>query len=201
MCPLQASESLQVLIGFPYGIAHETRTKIGQKPACSQHHGATMGPYIIASDGDEVHGVVHRLEDAQDGAQRLLQVLCPFTVLAVLEHFLKGNAGECSQIPRASLFSPRAADCPTDSDTSQGLKMQSLGGWCGPWTDTSTPTTRFLLLVRKSFYTLPEGRMTDSWAPQSRSYLAGKVLPCLPLASMALLKAQEQALSCPATLS
>lgn len=50
-----------------------------------------MGPYVIASDGDEVHGVVHRLEDAQDGAQRLLQVLCPFTVLAILQHFLRGG--------------------------------------------------------------------------------------------------------------
>lgn len=50
-----------------------------------------MGAYIIASDGDEMHGVVHRLEDAQDGAQCLLQVLCPLTVLAVFQHFLRGK--------------------------------------------------------------------------------------------------------------
>lgn len=53
-----------------------------------------MGPYIIASDGYEVHGVVHCLEDAQDGAQCLLQVLGPFTVLAVLEHFLRRHTRE-----------------------------------------------------------------------------------------------------------
>lgn len=58
---------------------------------CSQHCGATVGPYVIASDGDEVHGVVHRLEDAQDGAQRLLQILRPLTVLAVFQHFLSGE--------------------------------------------------------------------------------------------------------------
>lgn len=51
-----------------------------------------QGPYVIACDGDEVHGVVHGLEDAQDGAECLLEVLGSLTALAVFQHLLGGQA-------------------------------------------------------------------------------------------------------------
>lgn len=50
-------------------------------------------PHLVAGDGDQVHGVVHGLEDAQDGAQGLLQVLRPLAALAVFKHLLVGRGG------------------------------------------------------------------------------------------------------------
>lgn len=44
--------------------------------------------HLISCNGDEVHGVIDSLEDAQDGGQRLLQVIGPLKALAVLQHFL-----------------------------------------------------------------------------------------------------------------
>lgn len=42
-----------------------------------------------------MHGVVHGLEDAQDGAQRLLEVLSPLAAPAVLQHLLGVGERAC----------------------------------------------------------------------------------------------------------
>lgn len=61
--------------------------------------------------------------------------------------------------------------------------MKSLGVWCGPWTDTSTPTTRFLLLVRKPLYILLEAGMTDGQLGSAEQELPGWKGAPLPPAS------------------
>lgn len=58
--------------------------------------GTLSGPYVIACDGNEVHGVIYSLEDAQNGVQRLLQVLSTLAALAVFQHFLAGGSREKS---------------------------------------------------------------------------------------------------------
>lgn len=78
---------------LPGGSPHQAGSRV--PPAGGgEGRGTLSGPYVIACDGDEVHGVIHGLEDAQDGAQRLLQVLSALAALAVFQHFLAGGGRE-----------------------------------------------------------------------------------------------------------
>lgn len=45
--------------------------------------------HLVSGDGDEVHGVVHGLQDPKDGSERLLEVVTAVATLAVLQQFLK----------------------------------------------------------------------------------------------------------------
>lgn len=76
-----------------------------------------VGPHLVASDGDQVHGVIHSLEDAQDGAQGLLQVLGSLTALAVFQHLLGGGgAGRVTAVWTLSPAPPRrVAGMPWDT--------------------------------------------------------------------------------------
>lgn len=47
------------------------------------------GTDLVSCDGDEVHGVVDGLQDAQDGGERLLEVCAAFAALAVLQQLLE----------------------------------------------------------------------------------------------------------------
>lgn len=49
---------------------------------------ACLMSHLISCDGDEVHGVIDGLQDAEDGGERRLQVISPLTALTVLQHFL-----------------------------------------------------------------------------------------------------------------
>lgn len=87
------------VLGFHLPPAGRTRTVFWVTCVQAAPRLAVMGPQAPpqagrvggaspAGDGDQVHGVVHCLEDAQDGAQGLLQVLGALAALAVFQHLL-----------------------------------------------------------------------------------------------------------------
>lgn len=125
---------------------------------------ARRGPYVIASDGNQVHGVVDGLEDAQDGAQGLLQVLGPRTAPAVFQHLLgdagtvtcRGNTG----LPLRPRVDPRDVEC---------------GSLCGQGGPGATPCALPVPMV------LPVPQLGRP------SQALGRVSPRLPLLDLPLL--------------